>query len=179
MRIFLLLLLFWFIRLIMNIYYFMHTLDLFEKYKQYISNEFNNAIQYKSEILSIFKKADIQDSYINAIDPIGFGYMQTGRLSVFENMFIDRVDVAKIIINDFEIAIGTYRSRIMQNFNPIFWIECLIFLPKKITNYLGFNSNTLVTRIFQLIYWILSTFYAIYNEQINEFIQDFLSNFFR
>lgn len=157
----------------------MHTLNLYEKYKKYWSNESNNAVQYKNEILSVFKKAGIKDSSIGIANPVGLGYVQTGNVSVFKNMFIDRMDVVKIIINDFEVAIGTFRTRIKENFNPIFWIECIIFLPKKIINYLGFKSENLPTRIFQLIYWISSIFYAIYSEQINKIIQDFLSNFFR
>ena len=128
-------------------------------YLDYWDKKQSNAIQYLSEIKELFAKANIADSRIPFAQPIGYGQISTGMASVFENMFVNDADIISKILIKFDESIGVFRKRILQNFKPVFWIETIIFLPKNIIKYLGFNSNSLFTKIFQLIYWFLSFVY--------------------
>jgi len=169
----------WVIRLLMNIYYFYRAVTLKKIYEDYWTPEKNHARQYTSEIKELFQKANITDHYIGYAQPVGYNHVQSGTASVIENMFVYDQQVVIHIIGFFEQAQGTFRKRILENFNPLFWIEFILYLPKNILKYLGFNVNSLITKVIQLLYWFLSFFYSVYNEQINKIIQDFLSNFFK
>jgi hypothetical protein len=63
------------------------------------------------------------------------------------------------ILND---TMAIYRHRALSIINPLKWIEFIIFLPKKIINYITTSKakesatiNT-ITKILEVIYWIAS-----------------------
>lgn len=179
MKLFICFLVLWFGRLLINLYYFFRIKKLYVIYINYWAKNSYKATQYKTEIIEIFKKAGIKDSRIGYSQPIGFGQLQTGTASVINNMFVNRNDIL-IAMNDyFNDAIGIFRKRIFQNFNIVYWIECILFLPRTIFEYLGLAQSNKIIKIFQVLYWIFSVVYAIYGETINKFIQDFLSRLFR
>lgn len=84
------------------------------------------------------------------------------------------------MIAKFHEAIGVYKSRLLETFSPIYWIEFAINLPKKILEYLGIAPESIVIKIFQLIYWIvgavLGFLYALYKPEIQTLVKDWLSN---
>lgn len=171
--------LFWFYRLISNAYYLHQITFLSKEYEKFWTKKKVSVRERDSEIVTLFKKANIKDSYIGFVNPIGFGRIQSGNASLFDNLFVNNKDVVANTFNAFYKAKSVFKRRIKENFNPIFWIECLIYLPKNIFDYLGIKSSSLIVRSSQVFYWFISVFYAIYSDQINNFIQDFLSNLFK
>lgn len=173
------LIIFWICRLLINVYYFYRVVNLFKMYENFYKNNDSEVTLYKSEIRDLFKKANIEDGRILYTRPLGFNQIATGDASIIENMFVQRDDIVQSMLHYFNDAISTFRLRIIQNFNPIFWLECIIFLPKKLVEYLGITSSTLFINFFQLVYWTFSVIYSLYKNEINKFIQDFLSNLFK
>lgn len=169
----------WIYRLLTNLYCLHRIKFLSNKYDDFWKNKEISAREYTSEIKLIFKKADIKEEYVGHVQPLGLGQIQTGNVSVFDNMFVNDRRIVSIIFSNFDDAIGVYKRRIRENFNPLYWIDSLIYLPKKIFVYLGINEVSIITKIFQIIYWFVCAFYTLYNEQINKLIQDFLSNLFK
>lgn len=132
-------------------------------------------IEYKTEIIEIFKRSGITHPSIQRTEPAGYGYISKKDVDVWDNMFVNDQEVIQVIYSSFIDARGVFKLRLRQTFNPLYWVELLIFLPGKMFNYLGFDANSLVSKILNASYWLLMGFYSVYNDQINEIIQSFLS----
>ena len=169
----------WVYRLISNIYYLNRINFLSDEYEKYWTEKKQSVAEYLSEIINIFKKANIRDKHFSHVVPLGFGQIQTGNVSLFDNFFVNDKRVLSYALSSFEEAKGVYKMRIRENFNPIFWIECIIYLPKNIFKYLGLNESSLPSKICQILYWFIAVFYTLYNKEINKFIQDFFSSLFK
>ncbi len=169
----------WFVRLIINGHYLIKSVDLKDKYIKYWNKELPNAQIYTPEIKKVFLKAGINSYFFSFAQPVGYGYYSNGKAPIIDNLFYYDNRLIMNVISLFDQAIGTFRSRIIENFNPIFWIEFVIFLPKNIFKYLGFNTSSIPIKLFQIVYWVSGAFYTIYSDQINKLIQDFLSNLFK
>ena len=145
------------IKALYNLYYFFCAKRYFNKYLEYLENHKDWYITHnKQKIVALLKKANIQDSFLPSAEPIGYGYVQTGNFSVFNNFALLRKDVAQTIGQFMKEAQGVFFNRFIETFNPIFWLEFFIFLPKNIINYLGFNGEGIIGRILQFIWWLLN-----------------------
>ena len=143
-------------RAIYYTYYYLLTRKFLMKYEDHARNQNDWYIaENRQRIVELFKKANIRDTKLPYASPIGYGYMQTGKASVFDNIQSLKTNVVEIVYSKFREAKGTFRSRIFQSFNPIFWIESVIYLPKAILNYLGMTGDSLFIRIIQVLWWII------------------------
>lgn len=142
---------------IYNLYYFFWAKYYFNRYLKYLDDHKDWYItRNKQKIVNLLKKANIQDSLLPATEPIGYGYIQTGNFSVFSNLALIRKDVARIVGQFLKEASGVFFNRFIETFNPIYWLEFFIFLPKNIANYLGFNGEGIGGRILQFLWWLLN-----------------------
>lgn len=141
-----------------NFYYFLLSLKYRNKYLEYLNEQTGRQANYinghRQKIITILSKAGIEDTTIALAQPVGYGQLATGNASVFENMANLRVDVAGAMVNKVREAPYVYRSRMLEAFNPIYWIEFLIFLPRNTLGYLGVKPDTLLVRIGQLIWFL-------------------------
>ena len=55
-----------------------------------------------------------------------------------------------------------------------YWLDFVVFLPKKIFDYLGFNDLGVISRIANLIYWLFSAFWIFFEDQIIQWIHSLL-----
>jgi hypothetical protein len=76
--------------------------------------------------------------------------------------------------------LGIYRSRILETFNPLYWVEFVVCLPKHIITYLGVSPESTVIRIVQVLYWVfapfLSLLYALFKAEIDQFLKDLITS---
>lgn len=175
-----------FTKLILNLNNYYLTVKYSNKYAEYFyAVASNKEIPLKTQelqqpIREILLKAGIPDPKISRTRPTGYGQVVTSTgISVFNNMFVDDLDIVTSVTGALTTAKGVYKKRITDSINPIFWIETLVYLPKSIFQYLGVPAENLVTKIFQLLWWICGAFYTIYESQVINLIQSFLSNFFK
>lgn len=75
-------------------------------------------------------------------------------------------------------CIGYYKYQFRQNFNPAYWIRTLLFLPQIILEYSGINFKKGTIHFLNLIYWISSVIFAIYNTEITTYIKDLVKLLF-
>ena len=69
----------------------------------------------------------------------------------------------------------------MKNaFNPLWWIDTLIFLPRAVLTYINISAESVIIRIGQLIWWMIGLVFTAYKTeivgQIREFIAALLGN---
>lgn len=137
----------------------------FKRYLDYCQNpsfEFN---QYRSQILQLLKDADIKDSAVHKLKPVGFGQIQQINMSALDNITLLDSDVITHITSRFNEAIGVFRHRMQQSFNPLFWLEMLFKLPQYLLQFLGVLPDKLVVKIALLIYWLTCLFFGL--EKLN------------
>lgn len=132
------------------------------------------AVTHKNQVLNYIKHAGVKDKFIPVTQATGYGQIATASISVFDNILNQRQDVAQIVLESLLEAKGNYWSKFVNSFNPFFWLRIIIFIPKYLFSYLGLKEESIVIKIFQILYWIIaviSTFLiTIFPEEIKEFI---------
>ncbi len=140
-------------------------------------------VQYKVQVEKLIRGAGISDHFVSNVGPVGFGLLSTGSASVLDNFPHNREDIARATYLMFHHAIGVYRSRIIDTFNPFYWIEGVINLPKHVFAYLGISHESIFTKGFQLAWWVVATvsavFYAIYRSETEGAIRTLIDGWLR
>ena len=169
-------------KLLVNMYYLWRINYL---YSIFISsfNDSNkskfNSLEYASEMKSVILKAGVQDTRLAVSQPTGYMQVATFKASVLENILNARVDFVEATNSKFRDAMGVYKHRIFECFNPIYWIESIVNLPKRTLVYLGVDGESILVKISTLSYWILGAIYAVFSSEINEIIKFYISRLFR
>ena len=70
----------------------------------------------------------------------------------------------------FRTAKGECKARILESFNPLYWIETILNLPRIILGYFGLNQNSVSAKILQCIYWLLVPLLLAFRGQIYEYV---------
>lgn len=167
-------------KLLSNIISYFNNSRLYKIWKSFFLNDNNHAVTYTSQIVSNFKKAGIKNSTHPITIPTGHNYVANTKYSYFDNIFMKSPQTLPIISEFFLQAQGIYRKRIFESFNPLYWIELIIFLPKNIIAYFGLNTDSIFTKIFQLIFWIIDSIIIVYyRDEIAFYIQNLINNLFK
>ena len=147
----------------------------YEKYKRWLQGENIYLRRNHHQVIKLFKDAGIQDTIFPLVEPLGLGQIATTNVSVFNNFPNATEAMGKATIGKFEQAIGVYHSRVFDTISPLYWIETILFIPKNAFNYLGLDSESILIKIFQLIYWfvggMLTLIYSVYTNEINAAIR--------
>ena len=83
------------------------------------------------------------------------------------------------VLNIFIETHGYYKHRFIQNFNPFYWIELIFHLPQHLLHYLGFRPRRKSINILNFLWSICGFIYAVYNEEINDFIKQIINSLFK
>lgn len=144
-------------KVIYNLYYYLLANLYYKKYIEYVKNQKSWFIEeHKQKIIKLFVKAGIEDSEQPHTELAGFGMVRSSNFSIFKNLTVLRQDIVELINGDFHEAIGVYKQRIFETFNPFYWIEQVIFLPKTIFSYIGIPAESIFIKIILLLYWLIS-----------------------
>jgi hypothetical protein len=167
------------IRLILNLSKYIRAKRYYDEYLKWLGvHRTSKLLEKRAQVVALLKDAGVDDSYVGFAQPVGFMQIQTGNASVFDNFPSAREDIATIANTMLLQAIGTFRSRIWQTFNPLFWIEFLIYLPRHAFKYLGVSPDGVVVKLAQIVWWIacavFSFLYALYKPELELLIKTWL-----
>jgi hypothetical protein len=137
-------------------------------------NDWNFGMQ-QDEIVELFRKAGIEDNHVPYAQPVGYGKVASGMVSVFQNLSSHREDIVHIVLTMFHRALGVYSKRAKETFNPLFWVEYILYLPKNVLQYFGLPPDHVFVRTVQIIYWAISAIASFFNI----FSQPEMMSFFR
>jgi hypothetical protein len=133
-----------------------------------------DSLSCKTQILSYIKNAGVKDRHIPVTQAVGYGHIASSTVSVLDNILNNRKDVASMAMECLLEAKGNYWFRFINSFNPFYWLKIILFIPKYTLSYLGLKEESVVIKIFQIIYWLacaICTFaLAIFPEEIKKFI---------
>lgn len=157
-------------RLATNISAFIRISYYDKEYTMYLSHPERDFTKNTTAVVHLFKKSGMTDLRIPYVQPMGYGQILQGHTSFFSNIDNRREDVVANMIKCFSEAKGTFKYRILENFSPLFWIERVLFLPRTILEYLGVDGNSLIVKLFQLLYWIITPFLIFFRGNIYQHI---------
>lgn len=164
-------------KILINLNKYILTKYYFNMYNKFLTRNIWQISEYKQQILKLFKDTGMKDSYF-ASYPIESGFPMPTTISHFENFLNRRDDIVQRTSSCFYQSMGLYRSRILETFNPIFWIEYIIHLPRELFKYIGIAEESIIIKISQFIYWLIisifSVLYALYKPEVDIFIKNIL-----
>lgn len=135
----------------------------------------NRAFETKAEVIELFKRAGIRDRAIPEIELLGYGKAVPYNASAFNSYPNVRKKFFIVYTLMFDESIGTFKRRIKESINPLYWIDLIIFAPKKILDYLELDPKSRSTKILNLVltfvYWLLGFIFAIFKESFITFIE--------
>ena len=149
------------------------------RYKKMYENFLNQKgvetlLEHKSFILKLFKKANIQDSHFPVSQPVGFGQVANFTASTFDT-FPSRINIfVPETMSCFHEAIGVFRNKIFECFNPLYWIRSIIFLPRTILIYLNVSAESIFIKICQVIYWLIGIIVTLFTNEIASWLKSFI-----
>jgi hypothetical protein len=132
--------------------------------KNKASEKAENWIQENQiEIKKIVLKTGIQDQWTSYMEPLGLGKAKKESISALDNLTLLNPKImgpGREIVNR---AKGFYKIQALKSFNPLFWVEFIVFLPKELLKYFSVDedakSGSVIIKIFQVIYWIASIYF--------------------
>lgn len=155
----------------------------------YIENLFNGlfvseakvkirSLSLKNVIVNYIKHAGVSDSHIPVSQAIGYGQVANANISVLDNIVCNRQDVFSAAYELLLEAKGNYWIRFINSFNPFYWIRMVLYIPKYLLSYLGLKTDSVVIKIFQLLYWLLGIVFTIlvsvFPDEVKTFIMSFI-----
>lgn len=178
-KIFLIFIFIFFYKLFLNIGRLLRTEILLSNYIKWLGNSSDFKIfQTKKEVIELFKKANIQDNKILSSQ----GYVNMA-VSLFENYPSAKQEFVFSYLDLFNTAIGVFKYRIWECFNPIYWLNCILFAPKHLLEYLGVTTENISGKFLNLIltvtYWIITAIYSFYSPKLKSLFIQLINEFFK
>lgn len=167
-----------FYKFLSNLYYYLNCKKLKSIYLDWISGENNNCMYTKAKVLKVFKRAHIKDAAIFQSEYTGCGQIANYSIRALSNYpLLDKTHM-NYTLRAYDESIGYFKDEMINSFNPIYWIDFILFLPKNILEYVGADiekvSSKILNVILTAIWWIITTFGVIYHDKIISIIQNFL-----
>ena len=150
------------------------SLLISQMHLEWLSDRAPNFPTYKAEIISLFKKAGVKNISIPITQSVGFGRAATFEADVFTNFPSAHSDISGGAVRMFYEAEGIFRQRIFETFSPVFWINSVVFAPKKLLEYLGFDENKSLFKacnvLLTFIWWVFGITIMFFLPKLKEII---------
>lgn len=168
------------LKVIFNSHYFLLARRYLKEYESYAKDEDNQGIyilENSQNIVKMLKKAGIEDHQLYRQEPTGYGQVMLTTTSIFKNLATEDQEIWNIVRQKLMEAKGVFKYRIIEAFRPIYWFEFIIYLPKIIFDYLGVKGDTIIIRIIQILWWVLSVISMIVGIFFNKHFTDWVGTF--
>lgn len=163
-----------------NLLHYFRIRTLHKYFCEFMDNKRDNMNLYRQEVLSLFEKAHVKDIKIPISERVGFGQIVNASVSVFSMFPSLRPQFSSTTLNMFEETEGVFRKNMIDSFNPFYWIDLIIFLPKTLLAYIGISSEITSYKICNLlltfIWWILGVLVLYFKPQLQHFIIELTRN---
>jgi len=138
--------------------------------------EAHNVAEKRSKFKSLIFHANIVDVRVPIAQAIGFFQVASASVSVLENFPSRHADIADGCFSLIDDAIGVYQARMWNAFNPLWWINTLIFLPRSVCAYLHIKADSLSVKMGQLLWWcfgvVLTAYKSLFPDNITRLVEE-------
>ena len=156
---FLLLLLIPVYKYLINSYRLKRIEELYKYFQNIKTKSYNKKVfETKSETLELFKIAKINDVFIHVSENVG-NEIKNSIISVLNNYPNQDKDLYICQNNIFLETIGVFKKRKMEAYS------------------FNFSSSSVLSKVFNCIYWLLSFLLGLFHKEIKDFILKIIQNF--
>lgn len=163
-----------------NLMHYFRIKKLQTYFSEFLEHKCDNMNLYRQEVLSLFEKAHVKDKKIPVSEHIGNRQIVSGNVSTFSMFPSTRVAFSVTTLNMFEEAEGVFRKNMLDSFNPFYWIDLIVFLPKSLLAYIGISSEVTAYKIcnvlFTFIWWILGILVVYFKPKLQDFVIKLVRN---
>lgn len=163
-----------------NLLHYFRIKTLHKYFYEFMDGKRDNMNLYRQEVLSLFRKAHVKDVKTPVSESIGYGQIVNATVSVFSMFPSLRPQFSSTALNMFEEAEGAFHKNMLDSFNPFYWIDLIIFLPKTLLAYIGVSSEVTSYKICNLlltfIWWIFVVLVLYFKPQFQHFIIELIRN---
>ncbi len=168
------------LKFVLNLARFVRMKRYLEKYKKWHSTRDEKFLESKSQVVRLVRDAGVSDQRISVSEHVGYGNLRVTEASVMDNFPHLSQDMSSAAQRLMREAIGTYRARMRETFNPLYWIEYLVYLPREVLDYLGVPAESIFVKVLQIVWWaigtILSLLYVVYRPEIRVLIERWITS---
>jgi len=130
----------------------------FNQYIKWINEEEDviNLHEAQPIVKKLVEQAGEGGISVPVVQPMGYGQLAQFQSSVLNAFPQRRQDFFDATHPAMQKAIGVYKYRAKNSWNPFYWIELLIFLPRNIVEFVGGinKKNSPWMRVGLVIWWI-------------------------
>lgn len=168
-------------KIIINTYYLLKLLHLKNDYYCWLNGQTETLAlaEHRQNFKVLMNAANVEDSTIPRTTPTGYTMVANRNINVFDQFPCNDADIVYITFYKFSEASGVFKSNILESLNPLYWIQSIIFLPKKVLSYLGLNPETIIIKLLQLLYWMISLCISIVNLSYPDMISSYFHHIFQ
>jgi len=151
------------LRYIINMVNYLRIKRYHRYYVEYTKNPSDKINEYKSQIIALFKGADVPNQIFEKWEFAPYGRQEKMRYDVFFNLHNTNSDFVIRLTQCFHNAIGVYRYRMLSSLNPLYWVDVILKLPQYLIKYVSGSTkeDKIIFRIVNLLYWILGIIYIL------------------
>jgi len=177
MRFFIVAVAFLLLRAAYYLYYWLLAKHFRAKYEYYLAHQDDDyIIQHKQAIIRMLASAGVKGDTLPVAQAVGYGQVATFQAPVLDNLDSLREDFVSIVWGRLREAPGTLKDKMLQTFNPFYWLEVFIFLPRTILGYLGVRDSSIFVNILQVIWWFISAASVIISLLESEVVSSWFRN---
>ena len=129
----------------------------------------------------LFKSAGIGGVSVPFTEHAVGNHYRTGTAEVIDNLTSRNGNIVSAAASMFDELVGTFRIRMLDSISPIYWLKCIVFLPKHFLDAvgLGINAEKAMPKVINLlltaIWWVLLFLLFVFRQDLYGLISDFLS----
>jgi len=150
-----------------------------ESYNEFLKNNNKNIVYKAPEVITLFKKAGIKDTYCTIYEPAPYGKLQILTVSLFRNF----PELNNKAIGNYQRMFGTAKEtffkRFKESFNPLFWIRFILFSPKYFLEYLGMDMEKTISKLIYVFLCFFISFFGYITNMFSSEIKIIFENFFK
>jgi hypothetical protein len=167
------------IKAVINLHRLRRCQHYLEAYLAFLKKPNWDLVEHKSAVIKLFIDSGIHDYSVPYMPPPNVIKATIPFISVMNQFPTHSAgDVEQLTIRMFHEAIGVYRRRIRESFSPMYWLDFLIHLPKKVLTYLSVPAESLFIKFAQIIWWIAAASVGILKIAYQSEIVSAIRNFF-
>ncbi|WP_370815590.1 hypothetical protein [Veillonella sp.] len=147
-------------KLIANSYKYWRCSQLMEHYLQWLNGNYSDELIFQSKYEVTKLLSITPDKGLPLTLPTGLGQAYSANHSTIYSYPSKIHPFTTATFEMFAESKGAYKSKILETFNPLYWIELIIWLPKQFTLFLGLNNELKAVKtiniLLQTIYWFFA-----------------------
>ncbi len=136
---------------------------------------------YRNSIINLFNKAHLQKTTVPVSQTQG-NYQKRFKLDPYVNFPSNITAVVKIHLALYDLAESVFYSRLKDAISPLYWIDLILFAPKKLLAHLNLNNEKNTTKLLNIlltfIWWLAVATFPFFKQDLKIMIINLLEIYF-